>query len=334
MKSNPKVSIIILNWNGWEDTIECLESVKLNDYNNYNVVIVDNNSTDDSVSKIREYLQGHITIKSPFFFDQDKQYTRYCELSEESIETYEINDSSIQFYLVINNDNYGFAKGNNIGIKFALHSLDPDYIMLLNNDTVVDRTFLSNIMGNKSMKDLAVFGPVNYNYYKCMELGSYMGLISKWTGIISINKKLPELAFEPVDFITGTCIGFSSSLLKNIGLLDEKFFFGGGEDIDICLRASNQGYQILVFRDSIIYHKGEERIKSANANLYLYYIPRNYFIIISRHWSKLQLITTFYFQLFYSYHYFIRIVKYYRGSNLLNLFVGILGEIVASLSEK
>ncbi|HPX78231.1 MAG TPA: glycosyltransferase, partial [Methanobacterium sp.] len=63
---NPLVSIIILNWNGWQDTLECLESVFQIDYPNYQVILVDNNSQDQSLEKIRKYTQGKITVKSPF----------------------------------------------------------------------------------------------------------------------------------------------------------------------------------------------------------------------------------------------------------------------------
>jgi len=63
----PKVSIIILNWNGWKDTIECLESVYQITYPNYNVIVVDNGSEDESIEKIREYCKGKIKVESKFF---------------------------------------------------------------------------------------------------------------------------------------------------------------------------------------------------------------------------------------------------------------------------
>ncbi len=65
--NNPTVAIIILNWNGWADTIECLESIFQNNYPNYKVVLVDNNSSDDSLQKIKDYTEGKLAVESKFF---------------------------------------------------------------------------------------------------------------------------------------------------------------------------------------------------------------------------------------------------------------------------
>jgi GT2 family glycosyltransferase len=67
MDIKKNITIIILNWNGWQDTIECLESVFQNNHPNYNVIVVDNDSNDESVQKIKEYCNGKIKIKSTFF---------------------------------------------------------------------------------------------------------------------------------------------------------------------------------------------------------------------------------------------------------------------------
>ena len=65
--NNPKVSVIILNWNGWKDTIECLESLYQIDYPNYDIILVDNDSKDDSIQRIRDYCEGQLKPKSPFY---------------------------------------------------------------------------------------------------------------------------------------------------------------------------------------------------------------------------------------------------------------------------
>ncbi|MCE5214153.1 MAG: glycosyltransferase, partial [Methanobacterium sp.] len=102
----PKVTIVIVNWNGWEDTIECLKSLYHVNYTNFNIIIVDNHSQDDSVKKIKDYIENKKLI------------------------------------LIVNDENYGFAEGNNIGIRYAQKNFNPDYILLLNNDTIVDKEFL------------------------------------------------------------------------------------------------------------------------------------------------------------------------------------------------
>ena len=121
---NPRVAIIILNWNGWSDTIECIESVYQITYPNYQVIIVDNNSSDNSIKKIKEYAKGELNVESKFF-----NYTPHNKPIE--IAQYDedlINDK--QLILIKNRNNYGFAEGNNIGTIFAIKNIKPDYILL------------------------------------------------------------------------------------------------------------------------------------------------------------------------------------------------------------
>ena len=105
----PRVSVVILNWNGQRDTTECLESLITVTYLNYGVILVDNASEGEDVRILRE------------------KYGDYL-------------------HIIQNNQNYGFAKGNNIGIRIALQD-NPAYVFLLNNDTVVDPRFLDELVG-------------------------------------------------------------------------------------------------------------------------------------------------------------------------------------------
>jgi len=79
--SDPSVSIIILNWNGWLDTVECLESIYNLNYSNYQVIVVDNNSSDDSIQKINDYTMGKLEVKSNFFKYIVKSKMRICTCS-------------------------------------------------------------------------------------------------------------------------------------------------------------------------------------------------------------------------------------------------------------
>ncbi|MEN4006462.1 MAG: glycosyltransferase [Methanobacterium sp.] len=129
----PNVSIIILNWNGWKDTIECLESLYQIDYPNYEVIVVDNASSDNSIEKIRDYCKGKIKVKSEFFeynsinkpieiFELNKDETRKIE------EMYYNLPSNRKLILIKNDQNYGYAEGNNIGIRYALNTLENFYL--------------------------------------------------------------------------------------------------------------------------------------------------------------------------------------------------------------
>ena len=125
----PHVSIIILNWNGWKDTIECLESLYQIAYPNYDVIVVDNGSVDDSIERIKEYAEGKLEVISNFFDHSKKDKPiRYIEYSKEEAEgrggkEAEFTDlSSAKFILIKCGKNYGFAEGNNLAIRYALKS--------------------------------------------------------------------------------------------------------------------------------------------------------------------------------------------------------------------
>lgn len=116
---NPKVSIIILNWNGWEDTIECLESLYQITYPNYDVIVVDNCSKDESIEKIKEYAEGKIEVESKFFaFSDNNKPIKIVEYTREEAEAggwkekeLENVPSNRKLILIKNEKNYGFAGG-------------------------------------------------------------------------------------------------------------------------------------------------------------------------------------------------------------------------------
>ena len=146
---NPEVSVITLNWNGWQDTLECLESLYQIDYDNCRVILVDNASTDDSLAKIDAYCTNELNLASYFTEDlvRNKQI-KVVHYSKGDAEPGADRKAAVagqanDALTVIQNDrNYGFAEGNNVGVAYALNAFDPDYVLLLNNDTVVDQHFL------------------------------------------------------------------------------------------------------------------------------------------------------------------------------------------------
>jgi len=152
-----KVYIIILNYNGWKDTIECLESVLKNDYKNYQIIVVDNNSPNNSMDYIINWADG----KQEVVYDENSQlkylsqpfepkpldyvfYTKEEALSGGDREKEVKLNNPIIFIQA--GENGGFAAGNNIGIKYALAKDDFEYVWLLNNDTVIKTNSLSNMV--------------------------------------------------------------------------------------------------------------------------------------------------------------------------------------------
>jgi GT2 family glycosyltransferase len=177
---DPKVSIVILNWNSGKDTIECLESLYQINYPDYDVIVVDNNSGDNSVRMIRNYAEGEIIVKSNFFdynsHNKPIQTTTYGRQESLKIDRNKekhlkinkqiINGSTDGKLTIIKNEkNYGFAEGNNIGIRYALKNMQPDYLLLLNNDTVVHQDFLKELVdAGENGEKIGILGPKIYYY--------------------------------------------------------------------------------------------------------------------------------------------------------------------------
>jgi GT2 family glycosyltransferase len=268
----PKVSIIVLNWNNWEDTIECLESLYRINYDNYNVIMVDNGSDDDSVAHIREYAQGKLEIESEFFkFNKENKPLVHVELDEDQYPENVPPKFDKTLIIIKNKENYGFAEGNNVGIRYALQHLQPNYIEILNNDIVVEENYLKEMIKVIDKNpEIGMVGPKIYFYdYKSKKdvqtaLGGY---INWWIypGYNYLEEKIKTNAPVELDWVTGASLLFRSDLKDPC--LSKDFFFGA-EDIDLSLRVKEAGYKIYLVPTAEIWHKiSLSRYKKFN-NLY------------------------------------------------------------------
>ncbi|MGF7117956.1 glycosyltransferase family 2 protein [Methanobacterium oryzae] len=290
--NKPAVAIVILNWNGWEDTIECLESLYQINYHNYNVILVDNASRDESLEKIKEYIEGKIRVKSKFFSYNSNNKplnVAYYENEESEIENnidFDPND-----LIVIKNDiNYGFAEGNNMGIKFALKNLNPNYILLLNNDTVVDKYFLNYMVetGEKDKK-IGILGPKIYYYDNPQTIWCIGGKID-WKLARGLHVGTNEVdtgqynRMKEFDYISGSAFLVKKEVIDKIGLMDEKFFLYF-EESDLALRASKNGYTSVYAPEAKIWHKVSKSGGGLSKPIGLYYITRNRWLFMKK-WAK------------------------------------------------
>jgi GT2 family glycosyltransferase len=216
---DPKVSIIILNWNGLADTIECLESLKKITYPNYEVIVVDNASSGDDVKVLGERYGDYI-------------------------------------HIIQNDRNYGFARGNNVGIRYALDK-GTDYVLLLNNDTVVAPDFLDEMVKvAESDERIGIVCPKMYLYSQPDKV-HFDGAVkvSLWWGTLTDRLKPgDERPVIDTEFATGAAMLVRRRTLEQIGLLPEEYFFGI-EDIDYSLRALRHNFKIVVARKATVWHK-------------------------------------------------------------------------------
>jgi len=260
------IYIIIINYNGIEDTMALLASIKKLQVKKINLIIVDNHSCGNDSAILNEY-QG-------------------CELK--IIELFE---------------NLGFSGGNNLGLKLALKE-HADYILLLNNDTIVEPDFL-RVLVDKFDKypDIGIVSPqINY-YSEPNKIWSAGGKISwlRGSGFSDSEEKVKTQNDRFVDFVSGCCMLIKSEVFKKIGLLDENYFLYI-EDTDFCQRTRRKGYKILVTSDCKIYHKVSSSTARVNTQLPLYYTTRNRLYFSKKHFPVR-------FYISFSYIFFVMFIK-------------------------
>ncbi len=242
-----KVFIIILNWNGAKDTIDCLKSLENIDYPDFEILVVDNGSTDDSVLKIKS----------------------------------QISNLKNKVVLIENKENLGFPAGNNVGIKYALE-YGADYVLLLNNDTVVDGNFLKEMVAvGESNALIGILGPKIYFYDDPKRIWFAGGSFNWFRGSAHIGfGEIDSQNYQSekeVGFITGCAMlvkkevfaalgeprpagraalraSLAPSEREKIGLLDERFFLYY-EDTDFCLKAKKAGFKCFFAPKAKIWHK-------------------------------------------------------------------------------
>ncbi len=304
----PKVSIIILNWNNWRDTIECLESVYQIAYSNYDVIVVDNGSEDGSINTIEDYAKGKIIVESPFFkFSSENKpiqvikYTRQ-ELEAEGGKKKDLKDlaTNRKIFIIRNEKNDGFAKANNVAIKYVLKDSDPDYVLLLNNDTVVDKSFLNDLVGvAESDPTIGVASPKVYFYSEPRKIQFARTRLELNRGrTIPIGGGETDSGrhenIQDTDFCTGSCMLIKREVLQKIGLLDTGYF-AYWEDTDYCQRAKVGGFRVVYGPPAKIWHKGSSSGRKISGFVE-YYLARNRFRFIKKYANKGQFVSfLFYF---------------------------------------
>ena len=298
----PNVAVIILNWNGWHDTLECLESLYRINYPNYNIIIVDNDSNDDSIQKIKKYCNGEIKVESKFFQYQTKNKPlKTIEYTEKEVENNSNLSNSVKnqslpsnSLIIIKADkNHGFAGGNNIGINYAINNLKTDYILLLNNDTVVDPDFMTELVNTgESSDDIGFVGAKTYFYNKENTIQVAGGANVSFKYIISLEMGLNQIdngSYDQnteLDYIGGSCVLCKVEMIKKIGLMDTKYFMYW-EDADWGFRGSNASYKSVYSFKSKIWHKVGASSKS---HFQEYYFNRNRMYFMKKNRKNLDYI--------------------------------------------
>lgn len=298
----PKVAIIILNWNGWKDTIECLESVFRNTYPNYQVIVVDNGSADGSIEKIKAWAEGkqevltpesthplyhlsHPPVKKsiPYIYYTREEAEKGGDIAlEEKVtkewkeqrksDSKELNPTSPYPLIFIQTDeNLGFAGGSNVGIKYILGKDGFKYVWLLNNDTVIDKNALIEMirLGENNEK-IGMVGS-KLLYYKKPNTIQALGGSNKiaWN---TFGKHVCDFKedqfefnndFEIKGYICGASLLVKKKVIEAVGIIDENYFMLT-EDLDWCFRTLKKSWKLFYSGGSKVWHKFGASMKKNN----------------------------------------------------------------------
>ncbi|RIJ41459.1 glycosyltransferase family 2 protein [Pontibacter oryzae] len=263
-----KVYIIILNYKGWKDTIECLISVLSLKYDNYQILVVDNNSPDHSFSQLTTWANTYFK-NAPDAFSVLKESEALSNTRSKPT-----SELAARIIFIEANANRGFAAGNNIAMQYALGKADFNYLWLLNNDTTVDKESLSALI-NQAVNDcsknnnIGIWGSKLLFYHRptiIQALGGKFNHTTFTTKHIGENQADSPAADETVleaDYIVGASMFVSAEFVTKVGLLDENYFLYF-EELDWATRGRQKGFQLGYASESRVYHKEGQTIGSSS----------------------------------------------------------------------
>ncbi len=242
----PRVVIIVLTFNSAQNIRECLASLAALDYPNFEIVVVDNGSTDDTVYRARTHAPAPTVI--------------------------------------VNERNLGYAAGNNVGLQYALDH-GAEFALVLNDDVMVAPDLLTHLVRvAQADPRAALVGPLVYHHSTPDVIQSAGGALGDWTfphrGMNEPDRGQFQRV-EPVVWLSGCAILARCRALKTIGLFDPDFFMYW-EDVDWCLRARRSGYTVLLVPQAKVWHKGVQ-VTYAPSPRVAYYMARNELYLLAKH---------------------------------------------------
>lgn len=243
--SSDKVFIIVLNWNGYKDTLNCIKSLMKYKKQNHEIVVVDNNSEDNSVEKLRHDFPGLKILET--------------------------------------GSNLGYAGGNNVGIKFALDH-GADYLFILNNDCTIDSKCLDKIIEPFSDHRVGVVQPVIYysdEKRKVWVKGFNINWKKRSLDKILFNTPLSKKDVYQVGWVTGAAMFIKREVVEKAGFIPDEYFMFS-EDIEWSLKIRLAGYKLMVSKKAKVFHKVGSSF-GRGSNLGLYYSTRNILFLLKKY---------------------------------------------------
>lgn len=246
----PRVFIIVLNFNSKKETIECLGVLEKSRERGWEIVVVDNGSTDDSIKTVKQLRVNELRV-------------------------------------IKNKKNLGYAGGNNVGIRWALKN-GADYVLILNPDVVVRKGAIGQLLVAAKVSGAGIVGPKILT--PDGKIWSAGGIIDKkrfTAGLIGVGEtdRGQYRQAREVDFISGTAMLVSRKVFEEVGLLDERYFLYY-EDVDFCQRVKLAGFKIVFAPKAVVVHK-ESTSVGKQSGLKEYYLARNHWLFLEK-WAPMK----------------------------------------------
>lgn len=263
MKSHSNVCVLLLNWNGADQTIACLES--LDQHCDVPVVIIDNGSTDDSIERLTQYLKS--TPQADVLITDEDQIKGITQRYKRT--------------LVSNRGNYGYAGGNNVGINYAL-AAGYDYFWVLNNDIVLEAGALDALLETMESDPNCGFAASVLVYTNNPSIVQCVGggMVYPWLGktkLIGKNANRSELTpglstFPKPDYVMGASMLISRAMIEKVGPMEHRYFMYS-EEVDWQHRATKAGFTHRVSENSFARH-GDSGSSKGRSHMFHFYRNR------------------------------------------------------------
>lgn len=296
------LAVVIVNFNSYEFTINCVESLMNSDYSDFQIIIVDNNSDNDSAQRIYIDLSKR--------FEKERGDVSIFSLRYSSGNKYIFDGYALSKVLIIKSPvNGGFAYANNLAISYAMANHNIKLFWLLNNDTIVLRNTMSNLVAKfNSCKNTAprvgmVGSRLMYfdNPDVVQGIAGYFNpwsLRSKHLGEgETYSKDSDEFFFGNMNYVIGASMLVNRDFVNDVGLMDEDYFLYF-EEIDWACRGRKRGWDLAIATDSIVYHKEgasigtskDHKLRSLLSDVYVF---RSRYIFIKKHYPARLIIWFF-----------------------------------------
>lgn len=300
-----RVYIVLVNWNGWQDTVECLESVFRLNHPDFVVVVCDNASSDGSMERIKAWAEGSLEVKAgnpalAYLVEPNlPKPLRFVEYDRPTAERGGDPAADAQLVLVNTGGNLGFAGGNNVGIRYAIARGDAGHAWLLNNDTVVARDSLGEMVKRAGVGVRpGMVGSTVVFYGRPDTIQSRGGArYNKWLSSIGPEGLLdPLTSISPgqvahiesrLAYVFGASMLVSRRFLEAVGLMTEDYFLFF-EEIDWAKRGERRGFSLGYAPGSLVYHKAGAATGSARESVFShFFMTRSRLLFIWRFYRPL-----------------------------------------------